>query len=138
MKVVFAGMIAADAAHGGAAWAVLQYVLGLKHLGHDVCFVEPISPSKLRPVGTTLTRSGASRRFRRIADAFGLTPSAALLLEGTAETVGMSHSSLRRFVGEADVLINVSGMLKDPGLLEPVDRRVYLDLDPGFNQAWHC
>jgi len=138
MKVVFAGMLAADAAHGGAAWAVLQYILGLKHLGHDVCFVEPISSSKLRPVGTTLTRSDASRRFLRIADAFGLTRSAALLLEGTTETVGVSHSSLRRFVRDADVLINVSGMLTDPVLLEPVGRRVYLDLDPGFNQAWHC
>ena len=138
MKVVFAGMVAADAAQGGAAWAVLQYVLGLKHLGHDVCFVEPISSAKLRPVGTTLSGSAASRRFRRIAAAFGLARSAALLLEGTTETVGVSYSALRRFVREADVLINVSGMLTDPVLLEPIGHRVYLDLDPGFNQVWHC
>jgi len=138
LRIVFVGMIAADAAQGGAAWAVLQYVLGLRQLGHDVCFVEPISPSKLRPVGTTLVRSDASRRFLRIANAFGLTPSAALLLDGTTETVGMSYSSIRRYVRHADVLINISGMLKEPALLEPIDRRVYLDLDPGFNQAWHC
>jgi hypothetical protein len=138
LKVVFAGMVAADAAQGGAAWAVLQYVLGLEHLGHDVCFVEPISPSKLRPVGAALTRSEASRRFVRTAAAFGLTSSAALLLEGTTETVGMSYPALLRFAREADVVINISGMLKDPALLEPAGRRVYLDLDPGFNQAWHC
>jgi hypothetical protein len=138
MKVVFAGMVAADAAQGGAAWAVLQYVLGLKHLGHDVCFVEPISRSKLRPVGATLAQSDAARRFLRIVDVFGLTRSAALLLEGTTETVGVSYASVRRRVRGADVLINVSGMLKDPALVEPVGRRVYLDLDPGFNQAWHC
>ena len=65
LKVVFAGMVAADAGQGGAAWAVLQYILGLEHLGHDVCFVEPISPSKLRPLGAALTRSDASRRFVR-------------------------------------------------------------------------
>ena len=138
VKIVFAGMVAADPAQGGATWAVLQYVLGLKHLGHDVCFVEPISPLKLRPVGTTLRRSDASRRFARIANAFGLTTSAALLLDGTTETVGMSYASLRRYVRDADVLVNVSGMLTDPALVEPVGRRVYLDLDPGFNQAWHC
>ena len=138
MKIVFAGMVAADAAQGGAAWAVLQYVLGLKHLGHHVCFVEPISTAKLRPVGTTLMRSEAARRFLRIANAFALTPSAALLLDGTTETVGMRYSAIRRYVRDADVLINVSGMLKEPALLEPIGRRVYLDLDPGFNQAWHC
>jgi hypothetical protein len=79
-----------------------------------------------------------SRRFACIANAFGLATSAALLLDGTTQTVGMSYSSLRRYVRDADVLINVSGMLKDPALVEPVGRRVYLDLDPGFNQAWHC
>jgi len=138
MKIVFAGMVAADAAQGGATWAVLQYVLGLTHLGHDVRFVEPISRSKLGPVGTTLERSDASRRFARIANAFGLTTSAALVLDGTTETVGMSYSSLRAYIRDADVLINVSGMLKDPALVEPVGRRLYLDLDPGFNQVWHC
>jgi hypothetical protein len=40
--ILFSGMIAADPNQGGAAWAVLQYVLGLKRLGHDVYFVEPI------------------------------------------------------------------------------------------------
>jgi hypothetical protein len=137
MKVVFAGMIAADAAQGGAAWAVLQYVLGLKNLGHDVCFVEPISLAKVHPCGP-LARSGASRRFVRMAAAFGLTPTSALLLDGTTETVGMSHSSLCRFARQADLIVNISGMLKDPAILEGVERRLYLDLDPGFNQAWHC
>ena len=138
LKVVFAGMVAADRAQGGAAWAVLQYVLGLKDLGHEICLVEPISASKLHPVGTTLARSDAAGRFLRMANAFGIRSSAALLLDGTTETVGMSYSSIRRYVRDADVLINVSGMLKAPALLEPIGRRVYLDLDPGFNQAWHC
>jgi hypothetical protein len=138
MRIVFVGMIASDAAQGGAAWAVLQYVLGLRQLGHDVCFIEPIGRSKLWPAGTILARSDASRRFLRMANAFGLSPSAALLLAGTTETVGMSYSSIRRYVRHADVLINVSGMLKEAALLEPIGRRVYLDLDPGFNQVWHC
>jgi hypothetical protein len=138
LKIVFAGMVAALCCVGGATWAVLQYVLGLRDLGHHVCFVEPISRAKLRPAGTAFVHSEASRRFRRIAAGFGLTRSAALLLDGTTETVGMSYSSIRRFVDDADVLINVSGMLQDRALLEAIGRRVYLDLDPGFNQAWHC
>jgi hypothetical protein len=138
VRILFSGMMAADGGYGGATWAVLQYVLGFKQLGHHVCFVEPVSPSKIRPRGIALAESDASRRFLSIAAAFGLTPSAALLLDGTTETVGMGYSSLRRFARQADVLINVSGMLKDAALLESVGTRIYLDLDPGFNQAWHC
>ena len=138
MKIVFAGMVAADAAQGGAAWAVLQYVLGLKQLGHEVCLVEPISRSKIHPRDARLTQSDASRRFLRVTTAFGLAGSAALLLDETKETVGMTYRSLRCFAQAADVLVNVSGMLKDAALLERVARRIYLDLDPGFNQAWHC
>jgi hypothetical protein len=137
LSVIVTGMIAADPLQGGAAWAVLQYVLGLKQLGHDVCFVEPIAPSKAlgRP---NLARTEVAARFTRIVDAFGLSESAALLLEGTTETVGVDYRALLRAAVRADVLINTSGLLTDPALLSLVDRRVFLDLDPGFNQAWHC
>jgi hypothetical protein len=37
----------------------------------------------------------------------------------------------------ADVLINVSGMLTDEALTGRIPVRVYLDLDPAFNQLWH-
>ena len=33
-------MVAAAPHQGGATWAVLQYLLGFKRLGHDVYFVE--------------------------------------------------------------------------------------------------
>jgi hypothetical protein len=136
VRILFAGMIAADAQQGGAAWAVLQYVLGFRQLGHHVQFVEPL-PAKSGPHVGNFAKTNVARRFQRIACCFGLTESSALLLDGTEETAGLSYASLRRAVQRADVLINVSGMLTDPRLLEAVERRVYLDLDPGFNQAWH-
>jgi hypothetical protein len=34
--------------------------------------------------------------------------------------------------------MNISGMLADPALVEPIPIRVYLDLDPAFNQLWHA
>ena len=137
LTILCAGMIAADSQHGGAAWAVLQYLLGFRQLGHQVYFVEPIAPSKLRPAGAALSRSGAGLRFKRLAAAFGLTNSAALLLEGTTKTVGLSHESLRDVAARTDVLVNISGMLTDDALLQPISRRIFLDLDPGFNQVWH-
>jgi hypothetical protein len=137
LTILVTGMVAADARYGGATWAVLQYVLGLKQLGHDVYFVEPITAAKLDPSGVDLAHSETARRFQRLTASFGLSDSAALLLEGTCETVGLTYSALRRVVARADMLLNTSGMLKDPALLTPIARRVYLDLDPGFNQAWH-
>jgi hypothetical protein len=51
LTILLSGMMAADPHQGGATWAVLQYVLGLQELGHEVVFVEPISRESLRPAG---------------------------------------------------------------------------------------
>jgi hypothetical protein len=40
MRIVVAGTVAGVPGQGGAAWAVLQYVLGLRRLGHEVVLVE--------------------------------------------------------------------------------------------------
>lgn len=42
--ILVSGMIACDPHQGGATWAILQYVLGLRGLGHEVYLVEPIAP----------------------------------------------------------------------------------------------
>lgn len=137
LTILCTGTIAAEPQHSGAAWAVLQYVLGFRQLGHAVYFVEPLAAARVRPAGAPFARSDTARQFQRLAASFGLADSAALLLEGTRDTVGLSYAALRCVAMRADVLVNISGMLTDPALLEPIDRRVYLDLDPGFNQAWH-
>ena len=137
LSIVVTGMVAADAGYGGAAWAVMQYVLGLRQLGHHVCFIEPVKLPKIRPRRSRFAHSQTAKCFRQLMDGFGLSSCSALLLDNTTETVGMDYGSLRAVATRADVLLNTSGMLTDPALLEPITRRVYLDLDPGFNQAWH-
>jgi hypothetical protein len=49
LAILFSGMLAGDPWQGGATWAVLQYVLGLRRLGHEVLLVEPVAGSRLRP-----------------------------------------------------------------------------------------
>jgi hypothetical protein len=131
-------MIAAVPHQGGATWAVLQYLLGLKRLGHEVYFVEPLPAAALRPDGAPLDRSANAAYFRQVVADFGLERSAALLLEGTRQTVGLPYADLRRAAHRADVLINISGMLADEALLRAIPLRVYLDLDPAFVQLWHA
>ena len=137
LRILVSGMIAADPHQGGATWAILQYVLGLQRLGHEVCFLEPVPRKALQPQGCTLADSVSASYFRGIVADFGFAGRAALLLAGTQETVGLTHAELRAIAQRTDVLINVSGMLEDAALLEPIRTRVYLDLDPAFIQLWH-
>jgi len=134
--ILVSGMIAADPWQGGATWAVLQYVLGLSRLGHQVYFVEPIQEKALRPSGSTLAASENADYFNRIVSEFGLRDRSALLLTNAAETSGLPYEKLRQVAGRAAVLINISGMLTDETLTSSIPIRVYLDLDPAFNQLW--
>ena len=135
--ILFSGMIAADPHQGGATWAVLQYLLGLQRLGHEVCFIEPIQEAALQPKSTDLAASKNAKYFREVVSAFGLEKNSTLLLAGTQRTVGLPYEDLLQIARRADVLINVSGMLVDAALIEQIPRRIYLDLDPAFVQLWH-
>jgi len=138
MRIFVSGMIAADPGQGGATWAVLQYVLGLREMGHDVFLVEPILPGLIRPQDAPLVSSTNARYFLDVVSRFDLQDRAALLLEGTHETVGVPYCELRRAAPDVELLLNISGMLRDADLCERIPRRVYLDLDPAFNQLWHA
>lgn len=128
LKILLAGMVAGDPRQGGATWAVLQYFLGLRDLGHDVLLVEPVSEDSLHSQAATISY------FDSLAVLEGR---AALLWTGSERTTGVGLEELRKFSRQADLLINVSGMLADERLLEPIPVRAFLDLDPGFNQVWH-
>ena len=84
LTILFSGMVAADAHQGGATWAVLQYLLGFKKIGHDVYFVEPIAKEKLSPAGVSLADSSNAAYFRQVMADFEFEQNAALLL--AAET----------------------------------------------------
>jgi len=135
--ILVSGMIAADPWQGGATWAVLQYVLGFRQLGYEVYLVESIPSKALRPAGATLALSENAKYFGQVMNEFGLAGHSALLAANTKETSGLSYEQLEEVAGKAEVLINISGMLTDENLLEPVPLRVYLDLDPAFNQLWN-
>jgi len=136
MRIVFSGMIAADPFQGGATWAILQYVLGFRALGHEVLFIEPIKGAALQPAGLTLADSSSASYFRQVVADFGLQGHAALLRAGSRQSVGLSYDELVTATRRADLLINVSGMLDDPEMTRHIPLRAYLDLDPAFNQLW--
>jgi|RhiMetdeSRZDD1v2_1073273.scaffolds.fasta_scaffold01960_4 hypothetical protein len=131
-RVVVSGMVAADPFQGGASWAVLQYVLGLERLGWEVLLVEEWEP----PTGGPLARTRSAGYFIDIVRAFGLEDRAALLRTGSDEAVGLGYAALRARCRDAELLLNISGILTDPDLIEDIPVRAYVDLDPVFNQFW--
>jgi hypothetical protein len=129
-------MVAGDPGQGGAAWAVLQYLLGFDRLGHEVVFVEQCAESDLEPEGEVLRRSRNAAYFGQVMAEHGLESTSALLLAGTEETVGVDYARLVEMTAEADLLVNISGILTDDRITSGIPVRVYLDLDPAFNQLW--
>jgi hypothetical protein len=138
LTIIFSGMIASDPHQGGATWAVLQYLLGLKRLGHRVYFIEPLQPTALKPDGGPFESSINAQYFQQVMAEFGLEDSSSLLLADTQRTVGMPYPKLVDIARRADALINISGMLSDEQLLNHIPVRIYLDLDPAFIQLWQA
>lgn len=124
------GMVAGVPGQGGATWAVLQYVLGLRALGWDVYLVESI-PGE---------RPGAAVRtyFDRVCARFDLADRASLLPADGDASYGVPRRRIREAAGRADVLLDLAGTLRAPDILEVVPTRVYVDLDPGFTQLWQA
>jgi hypothetical protein len=115
-SVVVGGALAAKAGNGGEAWVRLSYVLGLQRLGFETRFVEQAtspSPSEIL-------------YFREVTSRFGID--ATLLDDSGTPLVGKP-------VDGADLLLDVSGNLR--GLRRHFTRTAFVDIDPGFTQAWH-
>jgi glycosyltransferase involved in cell wall biosynthesis len=136
MTVMVSGMVAGVPGQAGASWSVLQWVLGLKELGHRVVLVEEVSPEKLVPAGAPLEESGNARYFHELVSEFGIEGDSSLLAGGTTSTAGLPYEAVLRMARECDCLLNTSGTLKDPRILGAIPKRAYLDVDPAFTQLW--
>jgi hypothetical protein len=122
-------MTASVPGHGGATWAALQYVLGLRALGHDVLLLDEV-----RGPGDPAARE---RCLAQVIAAFGLEGHAALLTGGR-RALGVDYDEVLAFAASADLLVNLAGTVRDPRVLEAVPRRLLVDLDPAFTQLWHA
>lgn len=135
LRVLVSGRIGSTPLQGGATWAVLQYLLGLRALGHDVWFVEEVAPSELVPTGSDLSASVNAAYCARVLTRHEFGGRWSLIETGCRASAGLDYDSLRRT--EWDVHVNLSGCLRDRELIEGIPVRIYIDLDPAFTQVWH-
>src|SRR2546425_8096435 len=97
LTILVSGMVAGVPGQGGATWAVLQYVLGLKRLGHDVYLVEPVAPQAV---------PASAPYFQRVVSEFGIQATSTQLVQGKRETLGLSYERVLGIARRADVLLN--------------------------------
>jgi hypothetical protein len=139
--VVVGGAVANKYLNGGEAWVRLSWIRGLGRLGCDVHFVEQIDPAAC--VGedggpASFEHSAPRGYFDRVMEEFDLTASATLVLGEGKATSGRTYEEVLDLAAGADLLVNISGNLRAPGILSAVKRKAYVDLDPGFTQFWHA
>ena len=136
LRLVLAGALARYPQGAGHWTCFLQYILGLRDLGHDVLWLDVLV--------STGTRAGDESRvqlfFKRF-EQYGLRDVCALLLVDpkaeqdlrTARAYGASKRRLAEFFRTADLLWNFAAGVKPP-LLSRFRHRVLVDGDPGHLQ----
>lgn len=125
---VVAGALANKPSSGGEAWVRLNWALGLRRLGFQVVFLEQIDAARCSPA--------AIAYFTSVVDAFRLSDAA--LLVGGQRVAGIPLEAVLEQVCGSELLVNLSGNLRDRKLLDGCAHRVYVDLDPGYTQFWHA
>jgi glycosyltransferase involved in cell wall biosynthesis len=138
-SIVVGGSLAQRPGYGGHAWALLNYVLGLRQLGHEVLFLDRLTPEMATDAAGAPSAAARERCVAWLVDTMaglGLEDAYALLLDDGSETVGLSRAAALARVRDSDLLLNVMGFVDDEEVMAASRRRVFVDIDPGFGQMW--
>ncbi|HXR31535.1 MAG TPA: hypothetical protein VN752_10400 [Solirubrobacterales bacterium] len=138
---IVGGALANKPGNGGEAWVRLSWLLGLRRLGFDAYLVEELSRSAcVDAAGAPADFADSFNRvfFEQVGRDLHLDGRLALVGEDGEPLAGPRALEVRELVAEAEVVFNLSGHLGDELLAGSRGRRVYVDLDPGFTQAWHA
>lgn len=126
---------------GGLAWHHLQYVLGLKELGHDVYFIEdsddyPSCYDPTRHVTDTDPSYGltfASNTFNKV----GLGDRWVFHDAHTSQWLGPCAEKILDICRDTDIVLNLSGVNPMRPWFLDIPVRVFVDTDPVFIQIRH-
>ncbi|GAA4013904.1 hypothetical protein GCM10022408_28800 [Hymenobacter fastidiosus] len=140
MKILVLGYIVRGPL-GGMAWHHLQYVIGLKNMGHQVLFLEDSDgyASCYNPSTNEVTTdpSYGLQFCKNIFTQHNLQHNWSYYDEHTNSWFGLSKKAVENFCNNADVVLNLSGINPIREWWLNVPTRCYLDTDPAFTQIKH-
>lgn len=126
---------------GGMVWHYLQYVIGLKRMGHEILFLEDCGdfPACYNPDNFTVSENPAYglRFIQQIFDAYDLKGQWAYYDGHSGNWYGNSRQKVLSFCAKADLVLNVSGGTPLREWWIKIPSRVFVDTDPGFTQVKH-
>ena len=134
--IVLGNASLANYPQGGGHWSVwLQYLLGLKKLGHNVFLLELMKSSGNKKKDDELINLFFSRLKEHGLEGKGIL----LLFEKDIETQDLNQATpygkkigeVKEIIEGADILWNFCASIRRP-LLEMFKHRVLIDLDPGL------
>jgi hypothetical protein len=136
MKIILAGTIGRSGL-GGQAWAGIQYLLGLRALGHEVVYLEDCGKSSWVYVWEkedwTHELDYPAGYLRTCFEPFGLGDT--WIYRDNYRSLGMPLEQFNEFCSRADLLIMRAAPFWNwrPEYDLP-KRRAFIDVDPGFTQ----
>jgi hypothetical protein len=135
-SLAVAGSIAQRPRRGGHAWVFLNYLLGLRRLGHEVLFVDRLDPGMLADAPSAESAAGSpqARWLHEVMAGAGLAGDYVLLTPGEEDPA--ARARLLDRLRQTDLLIDVNGFLGDAELLAAPARTAFLDIDPAIQQMW--
>ncbi len=136
------GLIAQHYTLGGVTWDYLQYLIGLKQLGHDVYYFEDTGewPYNIDGgvTGDDWISSDCNKNIdylNKVLSRYELGDRWAYFFPTKSKWFGLPDSKRKSIIATADLLINVSGTLAKPAKYRSVKKLIYIDSDPGFTQV---
>ena len=135
MKILFSSIIGRYP-FGGVAWCSLMYLLGLRALGHEVCYIEDTGECVYDPERNTLSPdpSYGTRHIHNTLAPFDLGDRWCFVNYDESYH-GLSREAVLDYCAEAELFVNLSGgnwFWRDE--YAKIPRRIFIDSDPVFTQ----
>ena len=137
LRIIVTGLIAQHPLLPGMTWHYLQYVIGLRRLGHDVYYFEDSGefPYTLDggSSGTDWIARNCDPNVGTLAETmarYGCAERWAYHFPLKSQWYGLSDTQRQEVLRSADLLINVSGSLERPQDYRCVPHLLYVDTDP--------
>jgi hypothetical protein len=126
---------------GGLSWHHLQYVLGLKQLGHNVLFLEDSDdfPGCYNPDTFEVTENPqyGLQFIKDLFNSFDLDGHWGYYDAHQGNWFGKTQQQVSAFCAKSDIVFNLSAVNPARDWWTSIPCRVFVDTDPGFIQIRH-